>query len=383
MKANIATYVTKCLTCSKVKDEYQKPSGLLVQPKIPQWKWERITIDFVTKLPKTSSGHDTIWLIIDRLAKSAHFLPIKETDTMERLTRLYLKEVVSRHGVPVSVISDRDSKFTSHFWQSLQKTFGTRLDMSTTYHPQTNGQIEFLYINSYHTSIKAAPFKALYGRKCRSPICWTEIKNRIHAALDRQKSYADVRHKPLEFQVGDKVTLKVSPWKGVILFEKWRKLNSRYIGPFKVLDKVGPVAYRLLLPQQISKVHSTFHVSNLNKYDGTPRELLSSIGNMRISSKRNARICFLIPHHQIPSTEFLDETLLTRKDYENCQASFPAYCENALELIPTLDDISLLITNMENEVDISVLTMEQYIALIPDDIKPGIVNPKIGDDVEF
>ncbi|GJT64404.1 putative reverse transcriptase domain-containing protein [Tanacetum coccineum] len=142
MKAEIATYISKCLTWSKVKSEYQKPFGLLVQPEIPQWKWEKITMDFITKLPKTSSGYNTIWVIVDRLTKSAHFLPIKEPDSTERLTRLYLKEVVSRHGVSVSITFDRDGRFTSHFWQSLQKALGTRLDMSTAYHSQTDGQNE-------------------------------------------------------------------------------------------------------------------------------------------------------------------------------------------------------------------------------------------------
>ncbi|GJX19763.1 putative reverse transcriptase domain-containing protein [Tanacetum coccineum] len=113
MKAIIAEYVSKCLTCSRVKAECQKPSGLLVQPEIPMWKWERITMDFVTKLPKTSTGHDAIWVIVDRLTKSAHFIPIRATDSMETLTRLYIKEIVSRHGVPISIISDRDSHFTS------------------------------------------------------------------------------------------------------------------------------------------------------------------------------------------------------------------------------------------------------------------------------
>ncbi|GKD33465.1 putative reverse transcriptase domain-containing protein [Tanacetum coccineum] len=299
----------------RVKAECQKPSSLLVQPVIPVWKWENITMDFVTKLPKTSTGQDTIWVIVDRLTKSAHFLPMKETDSMEKLTRQYLKEVVSRHGVPVLIISDRDSKFTSQFWKSLNKALGTQLDMSMAYHPQTDGQsertiqtledmlracvidfgkgwdrhlplVEFSYNNSYHTSIKAAPFEALYGQKCRSPICWAEvgdaqltgpeivhettekiiqIKKRIQAARDRQKSYADRRRKPLEFEVGDKVMLKVSPWKGVIRFGKRGKLNPRYIGPFKILAKVGTLAYRLELPEQLSRVHSTFHVSNLKK----------------------------------------------------------------------------------------------------------------------
>ncbi|GJU88287.1 putative reverse transcriptase domain-containing protein [Tanacetum coccineum] len=249
------TLFTRCLTCLRVKAEHQKPSGLLVQPDIPQWKWDNITMDFVTKLLKTQSGNDTIWVIVDRLTKSAHFLPMRETDPIDKLARLYLKE----------------------------KAMGTRLDMSTTYHPKTDGQsertiqtledmlracvidfgngweghlplIEFSYNNSYHASIKAAPFEALYGWKCRSPVCWAEvgdaqltgpelihettekivqIKQRIQAARDRQKSYADVRRKPLEFQVGGRVMLKVSPWKGVVRFGKRGKLNPRYIGPFK------------------------------------------------------------------------------------------------------------------------------------------------------
>ncbi|GJR78639.1 putative reverse transcriptase domain-containing protein [Tanacetum coccineum] len=240
MKAIIAKYVGKCLTCSRVKVECQKPSSLLVQPEIPTWKWERITMDFVTKLPKTSSGHDTIWVIVDRLTKSTHFIPTRETDSMETLTS---------------------------FWQSMQSSLGTQLDMSTTYHPQPDGQsertiqtledmlqacvidfgkgwerhlplVEFSYNNSYHASIKAAPFKALYGLK------------------DRQRSYANVRRKPLEFQVGYRVMLKVSPRKGVIRFGKRGKLNPRYIRPFKILKRVGPVAYKLELPEELSNVHN-------------------------------------------------------------------------------------------------------------------------------
>ncbi|GKD58088.1 putative reverse transcriptase domain-containing protein [Tanacetum coccineum] len=138
MKKDIAEYVSKCLTCLKVKAEHQRPSGLLQQPKIPVWKWERITMGFVTKLPRTSSGHDTIWVIMDRLTKSAHFLPMREDYKMERLARLYLNEIVARHGVPISIISDRDSRFTTRFWQSMQEALGTCLDMSTAYHPQTD-----------------------------------------------------------------------------------------------------------------------------------------------------------------------------------------------------------------------------------------------------
>ncbi|GJX99570.1 putative nucleotidyltransferase, ribonuclease H [Tanacetum coccineum] len=142
MKAEIATYVSKCLTCAKVKAEHQKPSGLLQQPEIPEWKWEKITMDFVSGLPRTPSGYDSIWVIVDRLTKSAHFLPMKKTDSIEKLAQLYLKEIVCKHGVPTSIISDRDSLFTSRFWKSLQEAMGTQLDMSTAYHPETDGQSE-------------------------------------------------------------------------------------------------------------------------------------------------------------------------------------------------------------------------------------------------
>ncbi|GKB40717.1 putative reverse transcriptase domain-containing protein [Tanacetum coccineum] len=280
MKANIATYVSKCLTCARVKAEHQRPSGLLVQPEIPQWKWDNITMDFVTKLPRSSQGYDTIWVIVDRLTKSAIFLPMRETDPLEKLAKMYLKEVVARHGIPVLIICDRDPRFASNFWKSLQKALGTSLDMSTAYHPETDGQSERT-IQTLEDMLRA-----LYGRKCRSPVCWAEvgqvqltgpdlvrettekiiqIKQRMQTARDRQKSYADKKRKPMDFQVGDKVMLKVSPWKGVVRFGKRGKLNPRYVGPFKVLEKVRAVAYKLELPQELSRVHNTFHVSNLKR----------------------------------------------------------------------------------------------------------------------
>ncbi|KAI3815477.1 hypothetical protein L1987_15146 [Smallanthus sonchifolius] len=240
---------------------------------------------------------------------------MKKDIALYKLARIYIDEIVSRHGVPLNIISDRDARFTSRFWQSLQTALGTRLDLSTAYHPQTDGQtertiqtledmlracvidfggnwdshlplIEFSYNNSYHTSINMAPFEALYGRKCRSPICWNEIgeaqitgpkliqetsdkiiqiRDNIRVARSRQKSYADKRRKPLEFQVGDLVLLKVSPWKGVIRFGKKGKLAPCYVGPFKILERIGKVAYKLELPPSLGNVHPTFHVSNLKK----------------------------------------------------------------------------------------------------------------------
>ncbi|GKD78894.1 putative reverse transcriptase domain-containing protein [Tanacetum coccineum] len=267
--------------------EHQRPSRLLVQPDIPQWKWDNITMDFVTKLPKSSQGYDTIWVIVDRLTKSAIFVPMRETDLMDKLARMYLKEVVTRHGIPLSIICDCDPRFTSKFWRSLQNALGTSLDMSTAYHPQTDGQsertiqtledmlhacaidfgkgwvnhlplVELSYNNSYHASIKAASFEALYGRKCCSPVCWAEVG-------EVQLTSPEIVQETTKKIVGDKVMLKVSPWKGVVRFGKRGKLNPRYVGPFKVLEKVGSIAYNLELPQELSRVHNTFHVSNLKK----------------------------------------------------------------------------------------------------------------------
>ncbi|GKB41562.1 putative reverse transcriptase domain-containing protein [Tanacetum coccineum] len=246
-------------------------------------------MDFITKLPKSSQGYDSIWVIVDRLTKSAILVPLRETDPMEKLARMYLKEVVTRHGIPVSVICDRDPRFASNFWRSLQKA----LDMLCACVIKFgNGWVkhlplvEFSYNNSYHASIKAIPFEALYGRKYHLPVCWAEvgqvqltgpkivqettekviqIKQRIQATRDRQKSYTNLKRKPMEFQVWDGVMLKVSPWKGVVHFGKRGKLNPRYVGPFKVLEKVGSIDYKLELPKEFSRVHNTFHVSNLKK----------------------------------------------------------------------------------------------------------------------
>ncbi|KAD3336765.1 hypothetical protein E3N88_32284 [Mikania micrantha] len=139
MKKDIAEYVAKCLNCAKVKAEHPRPSGLLVQLEIPMWKWENISMYFITKLPQTTSGHDSIWVIIDQLTKLAHFLSMHETFPVRKLARIYVDEIVSRHGIPLSIISDRDARFTARFWESLHEYFGIRLDLSTAYHPQTDG----------------------------------------------------------------------------------------------------------------------------------------------------------------------------------------------------------------------------------------------------
>nr|GEV35446.1 hypothetical protein [Tanacetum cinerariifolium] len=224
MKKDIAMYVSKCLTCSKVKAEHQKPSGLLQHLEIPEWKWENITMDFINKLPRT-------------------------------------------HIKVGKIVHQR--------YRSKARNWDTHLPLE-----------EFSYKNSYHSSVKCAPFEVLYGRRCRTPIAWSkveeskligleivqettnkimQIKERLKAARDRQRSYADNRQKSLEFNVGDKVPLKVSPRKGVVCFGKRSKLSARYVGPFEIVERVGPVAYRLRLPQDLIGIHKTFHVANLKK----------------------------------------------------------------------------------------------------------------------
>src|SRR5688572_23084825 len=318
MKRDIATYVSRCHTCQQVKVEHQRPGGLSQDIDIPTWKWEDINMDFVTGLPRVRGGYDSIWVIVDRLTKSAHFIPIKTSYQAEELAKIYLKEIICLHGTPKSIISDRGTQFTSHYWKSFQKALGTKVKLSTAFHPRTDGLakrtiqtledmlracvidykgswddhlplIEFAYNNSYHSSIGMAPFEALYGRRCRSPIGWYElgeatiigqdliydalekvkcIRSRMKEAQDRQRSYQDNRRRDLEFEVGDLVYLKVSPMKGVMRFGKKGKLSPRYIGPYKILKRVGSVAYEVELPNELARVHPVFHVSMLRKFIG-------------------------------------------------------------------------------------------------------------------
>lgn len=316
MRREVAEFVAKCLTCQKIKIDHRKPGGLLQPLEVPEWKWESISMDFVTGLPPTLKGSNTVWVIVDRLTKVARFIAMKNTWTMEQMANAYVKEIVRLHGVPKSIVSDRDTRFQAHFWKRLQEAFGTHLNFSTAFHPATDGQtertiqtledmlracamdfkgswekhlplVEFSYNNSHHTSIGMAPHEALYGRRCRTPLYWDgeseirvigpdmieettsvvqTIRARMKAAQDRQKSYADTKRRRLEFTVGDKVLLKVSPTRGITRFGKGGKLNPKYIGPFEILERVGEVAYRLALPPNLSKVHNVFHVSQLRPY---------------------------------------------------------------------------------------------------------------------
>ncbi|WVZ91013.1 hypothetical protein U9M48_037246 [Paspalum notatum var. saurae] len=293
MKREVAEYVALCDVCQRVKAEHQKPAGLLQPLKIPEWKWEEIGMDFIVGLPRTQSGFDSIWVVVDRLTKVAHFIPVKTTYSGAKLAELYMSRIVCLHGVPKKIVSDRGTQFTSHFWKRLHESMGTKLNFSSAYHPQTDGQTErtnqiledmlracaiqygtswdkslpyaeFSYNNSYQASIKMSPFRALYGRRCELHCIGINRERSGLLKLD-EKSYADNRRRDLEFTVGDYVYLKVSPIRGLRRFKVKGKLAPRYIGPFKIIDRKGEVAYQPELLDRLSGVHDVFHVSRLKK----------------------------------------------------------------------------------------------------------------------
>ncbi|WVZ70748.1 hypothetical protein U9M48_019391 [Paspalum notatum var. saurae] len=280
-----------CDTCQRVKVEHQRPAGLLQPLKVLEWKWEEITMDFIVGLPRTQKGYNSIWVVVDRLTKVAHFIPVNTTYSSAKLAELYISRIVCLHGVPERIISDRGSQFTSRFWEQLHDSLDTKLRFSTAYHPQTNGQTErtnqiledmlracaiqygtswdkclpyaeFFYNNSYQASLKKSPFEALYGKRYRTLLFWNQtgekqvfgpdiiqdaeqqlwiVQENLRVAQSRQRSYADVRRRDLSFKVDDHVYLKVSPMRGIRRFN----MKGKYIGPFKILEKKGEVAYYL------------------------------------------------------------------------------------------------------------------------------------------
>nr|GEW64174.1 putative reverse transcriptase domain-containing protein [Tanacetum cinerariifolium] len=301
MMQDIATYVGRYVICQQVKIKHQRASGLLQPLDIPVWKWDEISMDFVTGLPRTQKKNDAIWVVVDRLTKSAHYLPIRKDFSISRLADIFQQEIVRLHGTPTAIVSDRDPRFTSHFWKGLQSARGTRLKFNTAFHPETDGQTERTIqtledMLSWHASIKAAPYELLYGQKYRAPICWNEVgeriiegpelievtnekvdvaKEKIKEARSRQKSYVDRHRRSLEFNPEDRVFLKVSPCRGVRRFRIKGKLSPQFIGPFEILDRVGEVSYRLALPLQLLHVHNVFHVSLLRGYKYHPLHVVS------------------------------------------------------------------------------------------------------------
>ncbi|WVZ52251.1 hypothetical protein U9M48_003331, partial [Paspalum notatum var. saurae] len=309
MKRAVAEYVAICDTCQRVKAEHQRPAGLLQPLRVPEWKWEKITMDFTVGLPRTQKSYNSIWVVVDRLTKVAHFIHVNTTYSGAKLAEMYISRIVCLHGMPKRIISDRGSQFTSRFWEQLHYSLDTKLRFSTAYHPQTDVQTErtnqiledmlracaieygtswdkclpyaeFSYNNSYQAILKKLPFEALYGKRIRQDAeqQLRIVQENLRVAQSRQKSYADVRRRDLSFKVDDHVYLKVSPMRGIRRFNMKGKLALRYIGPFKILEKKGEVAYRLELPPSLSGVHDVFHVSQLKKCLRVPEEQASQEG---------------------------------------------------------------------------------------------------------
>ncbi|GJS29570.1 putative reverse transcriptase domain-containing protein [Tanacetum coccineum] len=256
MKADITTYVSKCLTCARVKAEHQRPSGLIVQPEILEWKWDNITMDIITKLPKSSQGFDTIWVIMDQLTKSAHFLPIKENDLLDKLTRLNLNRIMARHGIPALIIYDRDGRFTSNFWGSFQKALGTDISMSTAYHLETDGQSERT-IQTLKDMLRACVINFGKGWVKHLPLAEFSYNNSRGWGSPTDGFGIDLGNNKKDHP--DQA--KDASSSGSI--KELRRSETKADG---VRAKVGKVAYRLELPQELSRVYHTFHVSNLKKY---------------------------------------------------------------------------------------------------------------------
>jgi hypothetical protein len=303
---DIAHYMACCDTCSRVKIEHQKPAGLLKPLEIPVWKWEDISVDFVVGLLRTPKGNDSVWVIVDRLTKVAHFMPVKTRYATEKLADLYVEHVLRLHGAPRSIVSDCGPQFVAKFWKSFHQLLGTTLSYSTTFHPQTDEQTErvnqvledmlracaLTYSTDWESNLPfaefsyMAPFEALYGRKCRTPLAWSEVGERtlfgpaiieeaeekvekvrenLRIAQSRQKSYADKRRRELTNAVGDSVYLKVSPLRGTKRFLVKGKLPPRYVGLYQITKRIGSLAYQLALLETMAGVHPVFHVSQLKK----------------------------------------------------------------------------------------------------------------------
>ncbi|WVZ93134.1 LOW QUALITY PROTEIN: hypothetical protein U9M48_039140, partial [Paspalum notatum var. saurae] len=303
MKREIAKYVSECHVCKRVKADHLKPGGMLQPLNIPAWKWEDIHMDFVVGLPRTQKGYDSIWVIIDRFTKSAHFLPVKTVYRANTYAELYIAKIVSLHGVPRTITSDRGSAFFGipppNQWTSGKSKSDRRRHAEgvclNLFHQV--GRVfapgESLHITTATKRAWRWLLSRLVWEEVRTPLNWSEpgervtfgpdlvtqaeeqvrfIQENLKRAQSRQKSYSDRRRRPLVFKEGDHVYLRVSPMKGVHRFGVKGKLAPRYVGPFKISEKCGPVAYRLELPPRLAAVHDIFHVSQLKRCLRVPEE---------------------------------------------------------------------------------------------------------------
>jgi hypothetical protein len=372
IKSMVKDYVLGCEACQRTKAERVRTPGLLHPLDIPEMKWESVSLDFVTALPRVRGGFDSVLVVVDRLTKVAHFIPVKSTHTAVDIARIFIREIFRLHGMPKVLVSDRDTKFTSNFWSAFFGGIGTNLSLSTAYHPESDGQtervnqvmedmlrmycleqpskwyeylplVEFAYNNTFHSSIGMTPFSALYGQEVVSPATWFDpvgrveisqkmlesmeeqtkrVRENLRVAQSRQKSYADQRRCKREFQEGDRVWLRVKPRRSNLSLGNCKKLSPRYCGPFKVLKRIGDLAYRLELPPHI-RVHNVFHVSLLKPY--VPDNFLRISASVPIDETGTFEMvpeCFLDFREKKLRGRIIREFLVKWKNYQIEDASW-------------------------------------------------------------
>ena len=381
-------YISHCDTCQRAKSQTMSPAGLLQPLPVPEQIWEDISMDFVDGLPRSGSL-TSIMVFVNRLSKSAHLIPLSHPYTASIVATQFIANIVKLHGPPRTILSDRDPIFLSHFWKELWRLSGTTLQMSTAYHPQTDGQTEvvnrcieqylrcfvqqrpthwssflpwaeYWYNTTFHSSTGTTPFQTLYGRpppaipryelgstlvgeideqlQHRDELL-DELKHHLEASNNRMKQLADAHRRDIEFEIGDWVFLRLQPYRQkTVLRRSSQKLSHRYFGPFKVEARIGKVAYRLALPST-TRIHPVFHVSLLKKRVGTDEPVSVQLPPLKESGLLRLTPAKVLQHHTIQKNgkelielliQWVDlpATEATWEDKDQITASFPTFYMN-------------------------------------------------------
>jgi hypothetical protein len=383
MKVDVENFVKQCTVCQHAKHSLQHPMGLLQPLPIPAGVWQDLTMDFIEGLPK-SDGYNVILVVVDRLTKYAHFLAIKHPYTATSIAQLFLDNIVKLHGLPQSIVTDRDTIFVSQFWKTLFKLYKVNLKLSTAYHPQTDGQservnqclemylrcavhdspkswkswlslAEIWYNSSLHSALGCSPFKALYGYEPNLGAVPTitpdvapsvadiiahrekhlqSLKENLAKAQNRMKQLADEKRQDYSFSVGDQVLLKLQPYtQSTVASRPYPKLSYKYYGPYTILERIGSVAYRLQLTEG-ALIHNVFHISQLKPfstdytpvYDSLPQVTDLTVADTVLEAVLDRRLVkkgnTAIPQVKLTWTG-LPSTATTWEDYHVVKKRFP------------------------------------------------------------
>jgi hypothetical protein len=348
MKVDIVNYVARFLECQHVKVEHRHMEGLLQTHTISESKWEVILMDFIVGLTLTARRHDSIFLVVDTLTQSAHFVPMCSTYHTPDIDRFFICDILRFHGIPKRIIFDQGSVFMGQFWTSFQEALGTQLNFSTRYHLETDRQtertnqileymlrmyvmdqhkhweeffplIELSYNNNYQSTINMTPFEFLYGRPCQTPLSWDRIEDRvlvgpkaiqemeyqmetirqrIKEVHDRQKSYVEARHVDRSYEVGNGVFFRVKPHKSLMKFGKGDKHSPSFMGPFEIVERKGPMVYQLALPDSLRHMHDVFPISILRHYVSDPTHVID-MNSLQVSDEGSLTVetIYILDHH--------------------------------------------------------------------------------------